>query len=64
MLSFIAVKVFAHLGDLEDDGLGSLAGGGDVDVHVAINVEVGGDHPLHLLLRLDSWRVALKIWLA
>ena len=59
------MKVVAHLGDLEDDRLGSLAGGGDVDVHVAVNVEVRGDlHPLHLLLSLYSWPVALKIWLA
>ena len=27
-----------HLGDLEDDGLGALTGGGDVDVHVAVLV--------------------------
>ena len=55
------MKVATHLGDLEDDGLGSLAGGGDVDVHVAVNVEVGRDlHPLHLLLSLYSWPVALQ----
>ena len=65
MLSFLTMKVATHLGDLEDDGLGSLSGGGDVDVHVAVNVEVGRDlHPLHLLLSLYSWPVALKIWLA
>ena len=64
--NWIKCKIFwqTHLGDLEDDGLGALAGGGDVDVHVAVNVEVGGDHPLHLLLRLYSWPVALKIKLA
>ena len=60
MSTFVAVSVSTHLGDLEDDGLGSLARAGDVDVHVAVDVEVVGHHPLHLLLGLHRWPVALK----
>ena len=59
-VNFVAVSVSTHLGDLEDDGLGSLARAGDVDVHVAVDVEVVGHHPLHLLLGLHRWPVALK----
>ena len=45
----IETSVLTNLGDLEDDGLGALAGGGDVDVHVPV-----------LLLHLDRRPVALE----
>ena len=73
MSTFVAVSVSTHLGDLEDDGLGSLARAGDVDVHVAVDgdVHVDGDvvddvqvahrRPLHLLLSLHCWTIALQI---
>ena len=64
---------FTNLWDLEDDGLGALSRGGDVDVHVAVDgdVHVDGDvvddvqvahrRPLHLLLSLHCWTIALQI---
>ena len=44
------LSVLTNLGDLEDDRLGALAGGGDVDVHVSV-----------LLLHLYRRPVALGI---